>query len=274
MVGSADYTGTATGSYDSSWAYLPGRVAVAMPPLLLLIGVVGMLTLVPQAAAEGDARGGAAGSSSPLKPSCCPSWRSSSSRCSYDDLRQLLFACPAVALLLTAGWRSSSRISDGSPRHSFGPRPGVVPGPARTHRRPDPVVPVWLHLRGSPGVAAAAAIENDWGRVSLRELLPQVPGETSSICHPLLSADGETLRSLPPTGRPAAEAQLGLPHRPDEHPHALRTGRRGPEQIASLTTLLGAVHPRTRPGRNCEVLGSVERWRYFGSGGDEHGRSL
>ncbi len=26
------------------------------------------------------------------------------------------------------------------------------------------------------------------------------------ICHPFLSAHGETLRSLPPTGRPAAEA--------------------------------------------------------------------
>ncbi len=104
VVGSADYTGTATGSYDSSWAYLPGRVAVVMPPLLLLIGAVGMLTLVPKRLPR-------------VTPEVC-GWLLVASQALllpvlaivrqsllYDDLRQLLFACPAVALLLTAGWK-------------------------------------------------------------------------------------------------------------------------------------------------------------------------
>ena len=47
--------------------------------------------------------------------------------------------------------------------------------------------------------------ENDYWRVSYRELLPQVPRGDFVACYPHLSGDGETMRYLPSSGRPLAE---------------------------------------------------------------------
>ena len=263
VVGSADYTGTATGSDDSSWAYLPGRVAVVMPPLLLLIGAVGMLTLVPKRLPR-------------VTPEVC-GWLLVATQALllpvlaivrqsllYDDLRQLLFACPAVALLLTAGWKKF--VADLG-RESTTTRSvlGLVWSLALLAPMAVQIqlFPYGYSYAAPQAVAAAAAIENDWGRVSLRELLPQVPEGEFVICHPLLSAHGETLRSLPPTGRPAAEASSDCRTDPMSTLTPYGLADEDPNRYVVDDTFLALFSRGRPPGRNCEVLGSVERWRYL-----------
>ena len=87
-----------------------------------------------------------------------------------DDLRQILFACPAVALLLTAGWRQvvrgpgeGSRIA-GSALVILWSLALLAPVVAQVQLFP------YAYAYASPVVSRSGP--NDWARVSLRELVP------------------------------------------------------------------------------------------------------
>ena len=125
----------------------------------------------------------------------------------YDDLPALLFACPAAALLLTAGWKKF--VADLG-RESTTTRSvlGLVwsTGPARTHGRPDPVVPVCILLRGSPGRGGRELRSRTTGAAyRFVSSAAGSGGRVRDLPSVAVSAWGDAARS-PPTGRPAAEA--------------------------------------------------------------------
>jgi hypothetical protein len=147
---SADYDGSAIVDTQGHWAYIPERVVTLMPPLLLVVGAAGCL-----AAALGrrirvvtPEIGGwlVVGLQALLLPLGAIMFRSTL----YSDLRQVLFACPAVALLLTAGWkRVSSDIAGDSVRRGGSPRTGVVRCVVCPSRGADPALSLRLFVCGA-----------------------------------------------------------------------------------------------------------------------------
>ena len=105
VLDSTDYVAGPSGDGGGSWTYLPTRVVALMPPVLLVVGVLGCLTALPRRWSKlTPAAGGwlLVASQALLLPALAVVGQS----LLYDGLRQVLFACPAVALLLTLGWRS------------------------------------------------------------------------------------------------------------------------------------------------------------------------
>jgi hypothetical protein len=182
-----------------------------------------------------------------------------------DDLRQILFAAPPVALLLTAGW--SAFVADlGASSRNARRLLGLAWSVAL-------VVPVMVQISMFPYAYAYAgplstvsawtvSEPTDWARVSLRELLPQIPRDEFVICQPSLSTHGVTMRFRPAGGRPHAEGSSDCRTDPlgSLAPYIVAGSGNGSLVDAEF---LAVFSRGPDPGRNCEVLGSVERWRYW-----------
>ncbi len=185
-VGQAShYTGSAEQAPSGHWAYVPSRViAVSVPPLLLVVGAVGCLGSVARWRRQDTARTSAwllVGAQALLLPVLAAIRQSHLS----DDLRQLVFATPAVALLLTAGWR---RVATAMATDSL-----WVGRVAAASWSLALVVPVLVQMQMFPYAYAYAAPQasrlgavdqGDWARLSVRELLPSIPRGEFVICYP------------------------------------------------------------------------------------------
>jgi hypothetical protein len=234
-----------------------------MPPALLLIGVVGCLTSLPRRLPR-------------LTPEVCgwlfvgsqalllPVLAMARQSLLYDGLRQVLFACPAVALLLTLGWR---RFSEGVGRDSRTALRvvGVVWAAAL-------LVPVVVQVQLFPyaytyaapqATAVGAPLEDDYWRLSYRELLPQIPRGEFVVCYPMSSPEGETMRYLPSTGRPAAESSTDCRTDPAGNLSPYGLAAPGDDAIGVQDTFLALFNRGQREGSNCRELGSVTRGLYF-----------
>jgi hypothetical protein len=258
---SSGYATSTGGGVSNAWAYIPARVLSTMPTLLLLVGVVGCLMslrhlprrLTPQV-------GGwlLVGSQALLLPLLAAIQQSVLN----DDLRQILFACPAVALMLTAGWRQvfadlaeGSRIA-GSALVILWSLALLAPVVAQAQLFP------YAYTYASPLVSRSGP--NDWARVSLRELVPGLDPGDFVICQPLTSPDGQTMRYRPPGGRPAAEgsSDCGTDPLGTVTPYTEQTG---PGDHAVVQDTFLALFTRgPGPGSNCEALESISRQTYAG----------
>ena len=263
VLNSADYVGRPSGPTGGSWAYLPSHVLLLVPSLLLIVGALGCVTGLPRRVPE-------------LTP-VVAGWLLVSTQALllpflavvgqsllYDGLRQVLFACPAVAVLLVFGWRKVST--------DLGRDPGVA-------RRMLPLVwsaallvPVAVQIQLFPfaysyavpyATSLGAELENDYWRVSYRELLPQVPSGEFVVCYPDLSDDGQSLRTLPATGRPLAESSADCRTHPASTITPFDLAASDPDRFTVDSTFLAIYNRGQLPGSNCDELGTVERRLYL-----------
>jgi hypothetical protein len=262
VLDSADYTADQR-SGIGSWAYLPTHVVVLMPPLLLFIGVVGCLITVGRVRLTPQTAGWLLVLSQAM---LLPTLAVVRQSLLYDGLRQVLFACPAVALLLTAGWK---RITDDSRAGSH--RVGRVVAVTWAVALLAPLLvqvqlfPYAYTYAAPYADALGAGRDNDYWRVSYRELLDQVPRDEFLICYPQLSAAGDTVRYMPPAGRPTAESSADCRTDPASTLTPFDLAHGDPEPYVVRDTFLAIFSRNQIHGRNCEDLGSVERRRYLTS---------
>jgi hypothetical protein len=105
--------------------------------------------------------------------------------------------------------------------------------------------------------------ENDFWRVSFRELLPRVPAGEFVTCQPVTSSVGEFLRYSGYRGQAPVEG--GEDCRTDRWnvltPYRLETP--GPSRPDVDTSFLALFRKGIKPADNCRAVGSVTRWRYF-----------
>ncbi len=265
IEGSADYSGNPIGRSVGSWGYVPGRLFVVMPPLLLIGGIAGIAGSLSSLLRAGPrlsphVLGWLLVSSQAL---LLPMLAVARQSLLYDDLRQLLFACPAVALLLTAGWRRVlADVGKDSP--TGGRIVGVLLAVAL-------LVPLGVQAQMFPyGYSYAAPyasrlganVENDWGRLSLRELVSHVPKDDFVMCYPVLSPGGDTMRYLPTTGRPSAELSSDCRTDPFSTLFPFDLAASDPAPFEVDDSFVALFTRGRQPGRNCVVLGEVTRHRY------------
>ena len=250
---SAHYTGSAQLTSAGSWAYLPANVvAVVMPPVLLLVGVLGCLTLVPRRlpAVTPELCGWLAVALQALLLPVLAVVRQSHLS---DHLRQVLFACPAVALLLTLGWRRFVTELGKDSRHARG-----VLGLVWSAALVGPVVvqlqlfPYGYSYAAPQASSLGALVQDDYARLSFRELLPQIPRGEFVVCSPSLSDQGDTMRY-------SADCRTD----PLSSFSVYRVADSETDGRVVDDTFLALFTRGMKPGRNCQELGTVERWRYF-----------
>ena len=260
---SAGYAGSETGRASGTWAYIPGRVVVVMPPLLLLIGVVGCLAAVPRRLPQVTPQ--VAGwllvaSQALLLPTLIILRQS----LLYGDLRQVLFATPAVALLLTAGWRKFA--SD------LGRNSRTISTFVALTWSAAVLVPVAVQVQLFPYAYAyaspqaeklGAAVDNDFWRISYRELLPEIPRSEFIMCYPIFSPAGETMRYLASTGIPAADSSSDCRIHPISSLAPFGLAADDLDRFTVRDTFIGLFTRGFAPGSNCRELATIERWRYL-----------
>jgi hypothetical protein len=263
VLDSADYAAHPGGSNAGSWAYLPGRVVFLMPPLLLLVGVLGCLTSLPRRMPRVTPHLGGwllVISQALLLPVLAVVRQS----LLYDGLRQVLFAAPAVALLLTAGWRSFLGGLGKDSRVAMRVL-GVVWAAAL-------LVPVAVQVQLFPyaytyaapqAAQVQAVLEDDYWRLSYRELVPEIPPGGFVVCYPARSEQGKTMRYTPSTGRPAAENSADCRTDPAGSlaPFHLPVSEADGEEVQD--TFLAVFNRGQAVGDNCRELASVTRGLYF-----------
>jgi len=184
----------------------------------------------------------------------------------YDGLRQVLFAAPAAALLLTAGLRhglSNATGPQGSRRAALIVTAAGVLGL---------LVPTLVQLRLYPYNYTYASVivdarqldaPDDYWRTSVRELLPSIPDGEFVMCSPTLSRGGFSMRYLHDAGRSPVERSRDCrtddlsPIRP------YRTASVDPLEPVS-DSFIAVVGAWVKPGSNCtEKLGEITRERHF-----------
>jgi hypothetical protein len=260
VLDSTDYVAGPNGDGGGSWTYLPSRVIALMPTILLLVGVLGCLTTLkrPWTKLTPSALGWLLVTSQAL---LLPGLAVVGQSLLYDGLRQVLFATPAVALLLTLGWRSF--VTD------LGRDQPVM-------RRALPLVwsaallvPVVVQVQLFPynyaytaGFATSLG-ENDYWRVSYRELLPQVPRGDFVVCYPQLSGVGVTMRYLPPSGRPLAENSSDCRTHPSSTLTPFGLAASDDDRFVVEESFIALFNRGQQLGSNCRELGSVERRPYL-----------
>jgi hypothetical protein len=184
----------------------------------------------------------------------------------YDDLRQVLFACPAAALLLALGTRhlvhDIGRSASGVARTAaLAVWSLALAGPMLVQLQLFP----YAYAYASPqSDIVNAPTEPDFWRTSFRELAPKVPLDEFVVCSPVTTDDGITMRYTSIVGRPAAEASTNCLT----------------DEISPLTPYIESVSPRgarvsssfvalfergKTPGANCRATSSITRARYLES---------
>jgi hypothetical protein len=259
---SGRYTGSPSAELRASRTYLPARVVAIMPSLLLVVGTAGVVTAVAKwTALSRQARIGwlLVAMQGLLLPILAVVMGSAL----YDDLRQLLFATPAVALLLTWGWQRVA-LDVGREKPVAWRVMGVLWSAALVV---PAIVQVQLFPYGYSYVSPLAeniAVEKDWARLSLRALLEDIPDGQVVVCNPRISDENNAMRYNPPTGRPSSELSTDCRTDPISmlSPYRLADVD-DPELRFVQDTFIGVFARGKKPGRNCEELGQVSRVRYI-----------
>ena len=259
VLASSDYSGQALGT----WSYIPSKVSGLMPPLLLLLGCVGCLAAFFEWRGRRwtlhEARVVLVVSQALVLPVLAILREAHL----YDDLRQVVFALPAVAVLLTMGLKhfTDDLSASGKQARRVALSLWVVALLAPT------VVQVQLfpynYAYASPQAdLIGAPVEPDFWRTSFRELLPDVPVDEFVVCSPLTTDEGVTMRYVTITGRPSAEA--GTNCLTDPISPLTPYLDRAPEASPEVGETFVALFERGRlPGSNCETLAEVTRSPYL-----------
>ena len=260
-LASSDYSGT-----DGYWWYLPSQVFSTVPLLLLLLGVAGWLAAIRRPDLRRPDPGFVRFALVASQCFLMTGLALLTSAFLYDGLRQVLFAAPPAALLLTAGLRhglSNATGPQGSRRAALIVTAAGVLGL---------LVPTLVQLRLYPYNYTYASVvvdarqldaPDDYWRTSVRELLPSIPEGEFVMCSPTLSRGGFSMRYLHDAGRSPVERSRDCrtddlsPLRP-YRPSALDPL----EPVAD--TFIAVVGAWVKPGGNCtEKLGQVVRERHF-----------
>jgi hypothetical protein len=257
---SSDYSQT----LQSSTAYIPVKVLETMPSLLLLLGCLGCLAGLLGWRGRGRGLAEARILVIACQALALPAVALFRHSHLYDDLRQLLFACPAVALLLTLGIRyllaDLARSGSGVARRAvLGAWVVALLAPVAVQGQLFP----YAYAYGSPLKALQGQTTGgDFWRTSFRELLPDVPRDEFVMCSPRIE-EGVTQRRTAITGRPAALAGTDCRYDPISPltPYADFPPPPGPEVPMSFIALVERGMP---PGRNCEEIAQVTRPHYLG----------
>jgi len=260
-LASSDYSGT-----DGYWWYIPSQVVGSVPLLLLMLGAAGWFAAVrPVRVSRPDTslvRLALIGSQCFLMPVMAIV----TSAFLYDGLRQVMFAAPGAALLLTGGMRHGLRNATGP---GGNPRARAIVTVAGALAM---LVPTLVQGTLFPYNYAYASIivdvrrldaPDDYWRTSVRELLPQIPRDEFILCSPTLSPDGYSMRYLHDAGRSPVERSRDCrtddlsPIRPYRPVHV------DPAEPVR-DTFVAITGAWVKPGRNCsQLLGQVTRLRHF-----------
>jgi hypothetical protein len=259
-LASSSYSGADLGT----WSYIPSRVSGTMPPLLLMLGCVGCLAALRDWSGRRWSLHEVRICVVACQALALPVLAILRESHLYDDLRQVLFACPAAALLLTLG--TKHLVADlgrsGGPvawRFGLGLWAFALVVPLAVQLQLFP----YNYAYASPQAdLIGAPVENDFWRTSFRELLPKVTVDRFVMCSPASTADGLTLRYSTITGRPPAEAGTDCrldpisPLTPYLDPLVL-------EAQAPGDTFIALFERGHSPGKNCEQLERISRQRYL-----------
>lgn len=266
-LASSNYAG------PGQWWYIPVQVIGGMPTLLMTMGLIGLLGLIRRGASgSGDRPGltrrwGGLAEPEPARLTLVlaqalllPTLALVRQSHLYDGLRQLLFAAPAVVLVLLWGIRRLLATPHDGPR-----RLATVLACAAI------AVPTLVQVRMFPysyayasvvvdGLGAAGA--NDYWRTSVRELVPQIPQGEFVICSPVTTTSGVYLRASHEAGRSPVERSRDCrtdvisPILPFRQERVAAT-----EPVAE--TFLAVSSTYEDPGENCRRLGIVTRPRHL-----------
>ncbi|MEN8672499.1 hypothetical protein [Nocardioides sp.] len=271
----------ASANYDGkqgAWYYLPLFLVIELPTLLLVLGGVGATIVVRRLAARpargpgGEVWHEAAWSLVLLQAFALPTIAVLRQSNLYTGLRQLLFAAPALAMLVTLAlaalvrWRAAAAARDTAPR-----RRGLAPvlGAAAI------AVPVLVQVQLFPysyafssipaavvsPIAAAhdrdLEVQTDYWRTSVRELAPSVPRAGFVTCTPQIDADE---RFLPRSSESREDCSVDLigPLAPYDALRPAEVGDPDPRRFVAVDAGSAFI------GSNCDVLDQVTRrlwWR-------------
>lgn len=253
---------TVSAAYGQSgvWWYIPLNVLIFVPTLLLLLGCLGW--------AQTARRSFRARALTPsviatllvaAQAFVMPALAMVKQSFLYDDLRQVLFAAPAVAILLSLGLRSLVGRA-GSVQWSWALLASLALA-----------VPVVVELQLFPYAyayaselsdAAGVPTSNDYWRTSTRELAPRLPDGEFVVCSPAQDHAGHSMRYLHVAGRAPADRSTDCRTDPIS-PIAPYRDFSLTDKDPVGTTFLGIVSRRPGPGQNCRVLDRVTRRRYL-----------
>jgi len=272
-LSSANYDGK-----QGAWYYLPLFLLIELPTLLLVLGGAGAVIVVRRLtrSAAGPGRElshDAAWLLVLLQAFALPAIAVLRESNLYTGLRQLLFAAPALAVLVTVAlaalvrWRADATVSGTAPR-----RRGLVPAVCGAAI----VVPLLVQVQLFPysyafssipaaivsPIAAAQdrdlEVQTDYWRTSVRELAPSVPRAGFVTCTPQIDDDE---RFLPRSSESREDCSVDLigPLAPYDGRRPVAAGQH-PDPARFVAVDAGSAFV----GSNCEVLEQVTRrlwWR-------------
>lgn len=266
VFSSADYSGV-----KSSRLTLLGAVIRNVPLLLLLLGVVGLLVVLRRVSRSAWATPRGAVLVLVLSQALLLPLLAAVNASALHGLRQLLFAAPAVAVLLTLGlakgfpWRDRDEASGAG--HASAPQRFTALAAALAL-----LIPVLDQVRLFPyaySYSSVALLGTQWRvgidqwRTSVRELEPSVPHSVAVVCTPSTDTDGNLMRYSVAGGRSPVERSRDCrtddlsPLRPYRVPDPGLESQPVSPQFAAIVTV-----PLRREPRNCELLDEVTRSRW------------
>lgn len=246
------------------WWYIPSQVVATMPLLLVMVAGAGWLAAL---ADHGWRVAPDRTSAVRLLLVLCqallmPALAVVNESHLDTGLRQVLFAAPAVALLLTLGIGHALANAG----RSGGRATTLVLGGALAAL----VVPTVVQASIFPFnytyvsvIVDAKGLEplNDSWRTSTRELLPAVPEDRFIVCSPTI-VDGVAMRHLGPAGRLAAERTRDC--RTDDISPITPFHEYDVADETTVSTTFVGVQTGPHPiGDNCRLLAEVTRVRHF-----------
>ncbi|WP_300401219.1 hypothetical protein [Nocardioides sp.] len=271
-LSSANYDGK-----QGAWYYLPLFLVIELPTLMLVLGGAGAVIVVRRLARSAKRPGRELSHEAAwlvvlLQAFALPAIAVLRESNLYTGLRQLLFAAPALAVLVTVAlaalvrWRVDATASAKAPW-----RRGLVP----TLGGAAIVVPLLVQVQLFPysyafsSVPAAVVspiaaaqdrdleVQTDYWRTSVRELAPSVPRAGFVTCTPQIDDDE---RFLPRSSESREDCSVDLigPLAPYDALRPVAAGDPDPARFVAVDAGSAFV------GSNCDVLEQVTRrlwWR-------------
>lgn len=265
VFSSANYSG-----FRSNRLSLLGAVIRDVPLLLLMCGVVGLIVHLRRVPRANWATPGGAVVLLVLTQALLLPGLAAVNGSSLHGLRQLLFAAPAVAVLLTLGIARGYTVVSAS---TDGQRVRSVHRLAAGVAALALLLPLISQVGLFPYVysyASVVAARPDWNigtdqwRTSVRELERSVPEGVFVVCTPVIDDDGTLWRHSIPGGRSVVERSRDCrtddlsPLRPFRAPEPGIED----EPVADTFAAVVTVPPEIEPV-NCEQVDEVTRRRHF-----------
>jgi hypothetical protein len=183
----------------------------------------------------------------------------------YGDLRQLLFAAPATALVATLGMARLSELARASSDRNGPPMVAAVTCVALVAPLVDQATLFPYNYAYYNPLAAVARVPTDgeYYRGSGRELVPRLPSDGRIVCSPQADREGLAMRMAHLDGWAECRTALFSPISAytDRQRHA-DLGRLGADEFWAIT-----FNSEGKIPKNCELVSGVDRragWRRLG----------